>query len=211
MKLPKSFDELTVGQYQEINIIIQENDDLLERHLKILACLGNTTIEEVEKYTPKEIQGFVKSIEYVYAPDTINKELVKRTVVKDRLVGPVLGAEKLSAGQVLTLKHLEKQDNFVGLLHEMLACLYVDLDKLGFPKPYDARKHKQMAKDMKSAKLGDVYGTLFFYSNVFEKSNPIIQAYLNKATQTINQTMPEVMEWARKNPHLLKEAGLTLL
>lgn len=210
MKLPKSFDELTVGQYQEINLIIQENNDPIERHIKLLACLGNTTIEEVEKHTPKQIKEFVKAVEFVYAPDTISKEIVKRFVLKNRLVGPVIGAEKLTAGQILTLKHLEKEDNLVGLLHEMLACLYVELDALGFPKPYDASKHKQMAEDMKSAKLGDVYGTLFFYSSILEKSSPIIQIYLSKATQTINETMPEVMDWAKKNPQLLKEAGLTL-
>lgn len=207
MKIPKSFNELTVGQYQEVSLLI-DNPDPLDRAIKILACLSGNTVDFIEKHTPAQIKEWVKDTAFIYDPDSISKKIVKRIIANRRFYCPIIGAEQLNAGQLLTLKHLEEQNKPTELLHEMLACIYVDMDWRGRPKEYNAGDHKRKANDLKQARIGDVYGTLFFYANVFEKSKPIMITYLNEANKTIQETMPEVLKWAKENPQILKEAGL---
>jgi hypothetical protein len=51
---------------------------------------------------------------------------------------------------------------------------------------------------MLDAKLGQVYGTLFFYSNVLETLSPLMEIYLREATETLEETLPEVIAWAKE-------------
>ena len=47
MELPNSFNELTVRQFQEASRILKFEGDLLERHIQLIACLTNQTIDWV--------------------------------------------------------------------------------------------------------------------------------------------------------------------
>jgi len=61
-----------------------------------------------------------------------------------------------------------------------------------------AKKHTEIKEDMLKARMGDVYGTLFFYSSVLEMLSPVMEIYLKEAEVTITETMAEVMEWAKE-------------
>lgn len=197
MKLPKSYNELTVRQYQGVDLILKEDIDHLDKQVKLISHLSGKTIEEVENNTPKQILEWAKTLTFLSNINNLTTSINKRVFINGRFYCPIIGAEKLLASQLVTLKHLEEQNKPTELLNQMLACIYVDMDWLGRPKKFDSNTFERTAKDMLDARLGEVYGTLFFYSNVLEKSSPIILTYLNEANQTIAEVMPEVMAWAK--------------
>lgn len=202
MKLPRSFNDLTVRQFQQATEIINSEPDLLERHIKLIACLTGNSIEWVESHTPKKLGEMAKQMDFLVKPD-LDKRIQKWVLIGKRIYKPILKADQLSAGQVLSLKTFEEKSKGTHkYLHEQLACVYTDINWYGKAKKYNASNHARIANDMLDAKLGSVYGTLFFYTNVLERLSPIMEIYLKEATQTIQEIMPEVMAWA-------KEQGLT--
>jgi hypothetical protein len=208
MQIPKSFNDLTVRQFQEATQIIKDEPDLLERHIKLIACLTGNTVEWVEAHTPKQIGEMAKAMDFLSEPK-IEKRIVRWFVLKNKIFKPILKAESLTAGQVLSLKTFEEKSQGTSkYLHEQLAIIFTPVNWYGKAKAYDASKHSEIAEIMLDAKLGEVYGTLFFYSNVLKRLSPVIETYLKEANQTITEVMPEVMKWARKNPEILKENGL---
>lgn len=96
-------------------------------------------------------------------------------------------------------------------LDKMLGLCFLPSRKYWLSmKEYDWNVHEAVTNDMREAKLKDVIGTVFFYSDRFDILTEASMVSLKNASQTIQEIMPEVMEWAKKNPQILKEAGLTL-
>lgn len=209
MELPRSFNELTVRQFQEASRIIKFEDDLLERHIQLIALLTNQTIDWVESHTPAQVGEMAKQMDFLVKPE-VNKKVKSFIVQNKRIYKPILEMNKINWGQIKTIKTLTEKEEYPNqYLNQQLACVYSKVNWYG-KGVYSAGDHLQKSQDLLDAKLGDVYGTLFFYSNVSEKLSHVMDSYLKEATQTIAETMPEIMEWARKNPQILKEAGLKL-
>src|ERR1051326_600665 len=108
MKLPKSFNELTVRQFQEATQIIKDESDSLEREVKLIACLTGNSIEWVEKLKKSELVEYSKKVNALIIPN-LEQRISKWLVVKGKLLRPNLNAESLTAGQLITLKTLEER------------------------------------------------------------------------------------------------------
>ena len=198
MQLPKSYNDLTVKQFQQASLILKEETDLLERHIKLIACVTGREVSWVESHTPAQITEMCKGLDFISIPD-LSKTIKKWVVSNKRVYRPIIGAEKLTAGQLIALKYYEEKSNgSQKFLHQQLACIFCDIDKFGRAKKYDAKEHDRIAHDLQYARLGDVYGPLFFYSNVLEKLSPVMEIYLKQANETIQEILPEVMEWAKE-------------
>lgn len=206
--IPISYNDLTVRQFQEVNRIVNSEPDLLERHIKLISCLLDKPLEWVENHTPKQIGVWAKEIDQLLKSE-ISKVKKKYIVVNGTVYRPA-DLNKLKAGQVIALKMYEERSKDHSLLHDKLACVFVPINWLGMPKDYNSELHKKISKDMLDCKLGDVYGTLFFYSVVYERLKQVIEISLKTAAGTIEEMMPEVMKWAREHPEILKEHGLSL-
>ena len=96
-------------------------------------------------------------------------------------------------------------------LDKMLGLCFLPSRKYWLSmKEYDWNVHEEVTNDLRKAKLKDVIGTVFFYSDRFDSLIQGSTESLKSASQTIQGVMPEVMEWAKKNPQILKKAGLKL-
>lgn len=197
MVIPKNYNELTVRQFQLCDEIIRNESDVLERHIKLVACLSGNSIEWVESHTPKQIAEWVKDLSFLSNPK-VDKKIPKYVLANKRVYRPYNDASKFSAGQVIALKVYGEKAKGHSNLHNQLACVFGEINWYGGLKKYDATKHEQIANDMLEAKMGDVYGAVFFYSNVLEALSPILETYLKQANETIMEIMPEVMEWAKE-------------
>lgn len=197
MVIPKNYNELTVRQFQLCDEIIRNESDVLERHIKLVACLSGNSIEWVESHTPKQIAEWVKDLSFLSNPK-VDKKIPKYVLANKRVYRPYNDASKFSAGQVIALKVYGEKAKGHSNLHNQLACVFGQINWYGGLKKYDATKHEQIANDMLEAKMGDVYGAVFFYSNVLEALSPILETYLKQANETIAEIMPEVMEWAKE-------------
>jgi hypothetical protein len=188
MKLPKSFNELTVEQYQRITEIQGSDLDKLDKSIEIISYLSGKTVTEIESlYSPSEV--FTKTSFLNNAQ--VNETWGKRIRVGSRFYMPIIKNEDFKAGALIALKHFEKQD-VVKNLHQMLACCYSPMGWDFKPKPYNGNNHQKIAKDMLKVKMGDVYGFLAFKKKVFLKSSPVLTTYLTQATQTIEMTLKEL-------------------
>jgi hypothetical protein len=197
MVIPKNYNELTVRQFQLCDEIIRNESDVLERHIKLVACLSGNSIEWVESHTPKQIAEWVKDLSFLSNPK-VDKKIPKYVLANKRVYRPYNDASKFSAGQVIALKVYGEKAKGHSNLHNQLACVFGQINWYGGLKKYDATKHEQIANDMLEAKMGDVYGAVFFYSNVLEALSPILETYLKQANEVIAEIMPEVMEWAKE-------------
>lgn len=211
IQIPTSLNNLTVQQFQEVNRLIRTEKDILERHIKMVACLSGHPVDFIEKQDVSHIGNWARAIDKLLATE-LNKKITRFMVIGKTVYKPILKVDTIKAGQLIALKHYEEKAKGTQVyLHEQLACVYAPLNWMGRRKPYDASKHNEISSDMLKAKVGDVYGTLFFYTNVFEKLNRVTQIYLKSASDTIQDIMPEVMEWARANPEILRKNGLKVL
>ena len=196
MKLPKKYGDLTVQQYQQVKVILDSEDDVIERHVKLIACLSGKTCEFVEKHTPKQIAEWAAKLDFLNTPE-FKSTFAKRVFINHTWYMPIIGNEEFTAGALVTLKHLEKQDPTKSL-NQALACIYVPMNWMGKPKPYNAGLHNKIAEDMLHAKLDDVVPFLEFKKKVLEASSPIMNTYLEEAMMMIAETM----SWLEKETQM---------
>lgn len=201
MELPKGFGDLTVLQYQECDKILnnKKEDEFLgsaTQAVRLLSYLLNKTEDEVlsmdiaKEYAKLSFLNHPEDLDAIPARDWL---LANNTVYKADLKTP-----EMKAGALIALKYFESRPNPTQHLHDQLATIYLPVNIFGFKKKYNAKLHTKIAEDLKHAKLKDVYGFLLFKKKVFERLKPVMEIYLNDASQTIQEILPEVMAWAKE-------------
>ena len=181
--IPFNFNSITVKQYQTLNEIFDSQDELIDKQINAIAYLTNKSTSEVEAMDLSMFKYYSGQLSFVKAPE-INTKVNKYVWVKGKLFKGCLDLENLSTGQYIDLKELGKDGNHVKNLHKLLACIYSPM----FFK-YD---HKKCSEIMLNAKMGDVYGLLFFYTNELERLNSYIRMCSEEALQTIQNHLKEV-------------------
>lgn len=190
MRLPNSFSQLTVNQYQEANRILKSDDDFLDKSVKLISILSGKSIEWIESHTPKQIGDWYSSLGFLSDKSGLDQSKVKPYIVANgRVYKAVINMDDFSAGQLIALKHFEEQSNPVDFIHQQLALVYMPINWYGKAKKYDAKLHNKISEDMKHANLGDVYGLLLFKKKVYQTLSPIIDSSLSGAMETIQETM----------------------
>lgn len=197
MILPKSYNHLTVKQFIDADSIIRTEKKPLERAIKLIASLSGNPIDFIEQHSPEQIWSWNKELDFLNNPK-LNDYIPKWLFIGTKVYKPLTDVSKLTAGQLIALKHYEEKSKGQEFLADQLACIFLPINWYGGAKDYDAKKHNEIKADMLKAKMGDVYGTLFFYSGVFEMLSPVMEIYLREAEATIADTMGEIMEWAKE-------------
>ena len=173
---------LTVNQYISINQIVKSNIDELDKEVAICSILTGKP-EDVILNMPlpeiKELFGSIGQLNNLQVSTKPNKYIN----CKGNLLVGCMSVDELSTGQYIDLKTFAKED-FISNLPNMLAVIYRPIFK-----KYSAKTHEKVSKIIGEAKLNDVYGLLFFYSNVSESLSPTIQMSLVIATQDIEKEM----------------------
>jgi len=181
--IPFDFNTLTVRQYQVLNEIFDSEAELLDKQINAIAyLLGRSTIW-VESLPLDKFKYYAGQLTFIKQPN-INTKIKKYVFVGGVLFKAETEFEKLLAGQYIDLKELAKDGSGVKNLHKLLACIY----KPVFFK-YD---HKKCSEIMLNAKLGKVYGLLFFCTNELERLNDYILTSLEEANKTIAEAMNEM-------------------
>lgn len=191
--IPKSFNEFTVGQFISWHEIIETEKDVITREYKLLAMLMGITLDEAEAIPFKKIDPLLITLNAIHL--TKPSENIKRAVrVNGKFYIPVLQASKLrellSANQYTAFQEYNKEP--VKNLDKILTLIYTPFKWFGKKKLTD--EPEAMAKEMRDAKLGDVFGFVFFcerqYSQLMNASLP----YFQKSTQEIDDHMKEVYQ-----------------
>jgi len=210
MKLPKSFKEITVRQYQVVcDLLINKKIDQLDKEVAIIAALSGKTVAEIEALPLDKLRKAILLTSFLSTPN-ITTEFKKYVVVKGRVYKAIPFAQKLTAGQYVSLKAFCAMGNNVEQMNNLLACVY---QRVRMFKKFDFNndEHEQCAKDMLDVKVSDVYGTLFFYSEVWKSWNQVILDYSESASKTIKEAIQEMKESSLMTPKDLENIGVGLL
>lgn len=182
------YKDLTIKQYQAINQIVKSDLDELDKEVAIAALITGKTEDEILNLPIPEVKKIFSQTRLRETEMSLKPK--KYVFINGTLYVGLTDLDKLTTGNYVDLKNFGSKD-FVSNLHNLLAILYKPL----FSGEIDGKKHSKIASDMLDAKLGQVAGLVFFYSNVLESLNPTIQMSLAIAAQDIQ----EVMEEMKKN------------
>lgn len=190
--MPKSFDEFTVSQFMAWHEILKQDIDPIDREYRLLSMLLGITQEQCEDIPLKQIDPMLRIINGFKFKKPSEK--IKRVLkLNGKYYIPVIYAkhlrELMTASQYTAFKEYTKTDA-VEHMDKILALLYTPF-KL-FRKPKLSDKQMWLANEFKSAKIGDVYGFVFFLSKQYQKLSEASLPYFQNASLIIENHMKEV-------------------
>ena len=201
MRLPRTWNDITISQFQECYFLLGDKPGT-DEWIKVISVLTGKSFDYIESIPLRKLKGLILSLHFLRHP-TLNEKVKKYIVLNGRIYKAVYFATELNTAQAIDLKTFLKPDGLdqtgtiVENAHKLLASIYLPLSWIGFK--YNGSKHEKIANDFKSTKMGDVYGTLFFYSVVYRNWMLTLEASGRNANLILEPHMKEVIEWATKN------------
>lgn len=205
MKLPKSFNDITIKQYQVIyDLLIDKTLEIEDRWVRILSEISGESIKFIENLPRNEMVKYFKQLSFLEDISKLDFKAKQYLKLKGKVYKMQLFANKLTTSQAIEIKTFLLRNDGASSYHEMLASMALDFKMLHVEQfegktkrsfacyKYRSDLHKQRADAFLTAKVGDVYGTLFFYSKVWENSMPILEDFSSKAIKVIQKRMKEM-------------------
>jgi hypothetical protein len=198
MGVPISYNQLTVREYVKVKEIEMKHSDLLDRRMALVSHFTNKNAENLDLNVLKWQLFKVDSL-LASQPSTKVKHVIWINGRRYKTFADVTKLSKvqtkLIVDQAVTAKELAKNGQGDINLHRLLGLIYLRA-KIGTTPEFDVKTWDDISEDMLDVTIGEVYGAVFFYSNVLEKLTPIIPYFLMEAEQTIENHMAEVLQWA---------------
>lgn len=198
MGVPISYNKLTVRQFIEAKKIELAHTDILNKRM---ALVSHFTGKDAETLDLNILKWQLAKVDMLLTSDinTKVKEVIwikgKRYKTFADVTSLSKTQTKLIVDQAVTAKELAKNGQGDSNIHRLLGLIYLRA-KIGTKPEFNVSTWDDISEDMLDAKLGDVYGAVFFYSNVLKKLTPTIPYFLIMAEMTIENHMREVNQWA---------------
>lgn len=177
IKVPDSWEEVSIGQFQEIYSISEDNKN---KALEIVSILINEDVEEIRKYDVTSLTSVLKAVSW--ANDIPKGDDFKRVIEIDGIeYGFINKLSDLSVGEWIDLEgYLE--DSILNL-HKIAAILYRPIivtlsDTKRIIEDYDtttADARADLFKDKMN--VGDMYGAMVFFCLIEKNCIKTIQDY----------------------------------
>lgn len=199
MKIPKSYKQITVAQYQELLPIyrkaLNETDSIkaADHWCNIIAILADCQTEEVEALPINKLKDIIKSLAWLNSYGSYKKKFT--LFHNGKLYKAFRTAKGFNTARYVEYKTFLGRGGLIENMHMILATIY---------QPYFKSKqtHEERAIEFRSAKMADVFPVVFFYSVAYRNSINRIQEYglrlakeKNKeAEKALMATLKEVLE-----------------
>lgn len=199
MRLPKSWNEITVEQFQECYFVLGKNPGL-DSWILVLSILSGKSKDYFENIPIDKLKGHIKKLNFLLNPD-LNTKVNKFVTIRGKVFKAVLFANELKTNQVADIKGFmvkegqSLNDTVVENAHKLLASIYVPLTFKGFN--YTPSKHSKVSNYFRKAKMGEVYGTLFFYSENYKNLMKATQDFGESQLKIVKDHEQELMEWSK--------------
>lgn len=144
-----SYNELTVGKYQEIRKIDFDDLDILEQQVALIAVLNDMDEEEVFDLPLEEYKELSAGLQFLNTPPQIDyKRKLKSITLKGQEYRILQDAREMSCGQYIDYQHYLGADNFDEQLPNILTVFVLPKDK-EYGEDYDIYELAQtFRKDM---------------------------------------------------------------
>lgn len=176
IKIPDSWNEVTVGQFQEIVNLDKDNKNYSR---DVVSILLNKDPEDIAKYSVDTTIAINKHLEWLikYPEETFYKQFIEIDGITYTMIENL---NRFTNGEFDDMEDYIS-DTYVNI-HLLFAMFYRPSGE-----EYSIAKLKERANIFsEKAMIGDVYGCLLFFSIVEKKSMQTIQDYLTYQTQTKN-------------------------
>jgi hypothetical protein len=194
-RIPTSFNEFTVKQFQEWQKVTAKSfDDVLDKELALLSIAANMAVEEVWALTGDQLKPLIaklNTLAYSKPNEKVKKFIFVNHKAYQAIIKPSELKDLLNTSQYTAFKEYTKKD-CIENMHLILPLLYCPCKFLR--KKRIADNTQALSREFLEAKIGDVYGAVFFYSIVWEKLNEASLPYLKKAKETLEAHMEEVIK-----------------
>lgn len=189
MKIPLSYNDLTIKQFIDVKAI-ESNPDKMKMKLELVSYF---TGKDAETMSLKSDKWKFWKLSLKYCLFRVNTLLdsqitanIKSSVkVKGVKLNGVTDANKLNVNQYTALKELGKEPNTH--FNKIAGLLFYNTDDF-ILKDWDRNSELLL-----SAKVGDIAPTVFFYTKVSERLNQILPSYFLMNQLEIEQIMNELI------------------
>lgn len=125
----QSYNELTVGKYQELRKIELDDMDVLEQQVAIMAVLADMDEEEVFDMPLPEYQDMVAKMSFLNKPPQIDyKHKLKSITIDGELYDILQDAREMTAGQYIDYQAYLGRENFDEQLPYILTIFVLPHD-----------------------------------------------------------------------------------
>ena len=191
MQIPKRYEDLTVDQFQQLELLKSEKLDKLDMACKRLSILTGKSIDYIESLSPTKVYDMLLGAAFLINP--INQFPVAKSVRfgfhKFRYIKEI--HEYTTAQQKDFTTILKNNGNdYIKCLPELMAICHHEFTIKGWV--YNSDNHFRNVEYFKKSKLKDTLGAVFFYSNCLKSYSEIIEDCLQQADKVIQALMTEV-------------------
>lgn len=163
IKLPTTWEAVNLKQFAALqNKLQQEDTDVIERYIDIIALLSN---EKPSLIMKMPIDALKQAIDYVSFINELPKETKIKNIIEinNQVYKGTLDITKLTAGQYIDIKTFCKDSELIfENLANIMAVIYVEEGS-----EYEGTKHANRARlFQEKLNIADVYGFTLFFSNL---------------------------------------------
>ena len=187
IRLPKSWDEVTLGQWREIEMVNTENEvsAFLDK-VSILADCDPQTIREMKMSDYLELKEDVK-----FLSKPLEKKVNLKIEIDGKKYGMIPNMNFITAGEWLDAESWSKDP--VSNIHNYCALLYRPITKED-GDIYEIEEHKVFGFEERANLFYDkipittIYGSVLFFSTLGLNCMEIIADYLQVETENLTVT-----------------------
>lgn len=202
IKVPDSWNDVSIGQFQEIYSIDDSNKN---KALEIVSILINEDVEEIRKYDVASLQAVIQAIEW--ANKIPEGSAFKKVIEIDgEKYGFINKLSDLTVGEWIDLEgYLE--DTIVNL-HRIAGLLYRPIilelsENNRIIEDYDTRTAEHRSELFKEKmNVGDMYGCMVFFCLIEKNCSKTIQDYflmeIIKTKLRMSLKASEKLGWLKK-------------
>ena len=198
MRIPTSYKQLSVEQYQQIEPLINGN---LDDQVKILSILSGLSVAEIEAIEIKKVRRYFVLLSFLKSQKW-NKNPKKYLFIKGKLYRATTDAEMLNTARYVSISTLMQENKAIENLTDIGALCYEKLTWKGFK--YSDKYHKELSKELKKQSIKNIYPVVFFCLRALLHLSKTSVAYL-EAEKVIQERIQEIMDLIQEG--ILNDTG----
>jgi len=187
IQVPDSWDDVTIGQFQEINSLTSEDH---ERTIDVISILIDEDPELIRKFDVSTFTTLINMLTWTNEmPSDANYKPI--ITIGDEQFGLVPKLQNLTVGEWMDLDTLLKDPmtnmhQVMSVLYRPLVTAFNDRDRLIDEYDFD-KMERQAIKFQEHVKISDVYGALVFFYLIGNEYTRITAEYLDQTMQEVTK------------------------
>ena len=202
LRIPKSWDGITVGKFADLYPILTSEKKLVERVPAIISVLSGLPLDDIKKIRITDYKKISKHLDFLNNIDEM-KDAPGKFKIDGNQFRVDMDINKMTGAQYMDMMHFLKECNgneflIIQNLHKILSCVIIPDEKKAFgwkKGKYDGERHQeisQLIKEKMSIKYA--YPIAVFFWNLSEELTPIIHDYGKHQLEKVQGIIKELQK-----------------